>query len=205
MALPDATLSRDLEALVSKHDGFDVPCMREHIDDSRSLQPVPVLGDERFQISRQRFRMAGDVDDSGRVDALDMTNDLRRTAPGRIQQQAGPVIGQPALFAINTTQIRTAKRRCRYPVAHGIRSGASDKAFIPLDTCNLTAKSCQRQREIADAAEEIEDAVVLVRLQQLQRRGDHAPVHQPVDLNEVSGFEFDGDIKFRQTVTERRK
>ncbi len=64
----------------------------EHIDDSRSLQPVAMFGHESIQVPGQGSRMTGDIHNSRGSDTLDVPNHFQRAASGRIQQLAGPAI-----------------------------------------------------------------------------------------------------------------
>jgi hypothetical protein len=74
-------------------DRLDMASVGEHIDDSRSLQPEALLGDQHVQVSRQRRRVTGYVDDPGWIYSTDVPNDFNGAAPRGIQQKTVPVVG----------------------------------------------------------------------------------------------------------------
>ena len=81
--------------------------------------------------------------------------------------------------------------------------GALHERRLPLDTEDFAGAPRERQREIPDAAEQVEQAVVRTRFEQLYRLADHGAVDVGIHLHEIDRFEFDACIELRQHVVKR--
>src|SRR5690606_11550003 len=70
-------------------------------------------------------------------------------------------------------------------VAGGVFASARDEPCIALYTYHPPGAARNRQREIAETAEQIQHAIVSLRIEQAQRLRDHLLVHAGVDLHEI--------------------
>ena len=78
----------------------------------------------------------------------------------------------------------------------------SDQASVTLDTHHARSAARDRQREIADATEQVQDPVGRRQLEQLQRPFDHPAVDFAVDLGEVARRKAQGQVVGRQLVVQ---
>ena len=76
-----------------------------------------------------------------------------------------------------------------HAVGGGVLARAGDQARIALDAHHLAGMASQRQGEVAQAAEQVEHALVRLRIEQLQGARDHALVEARVDLDEIERAE----------------
>ena len=134
--------------------------MREHVNDAGRFQPVTCVIDEDAGIARQCARMTGYVHNALRGDAADVLHDLGSAAAGRVQQQAIPGRAQPAFRTIDGGSGRRGETLHWKIIACRVSGSPVYQCHLSLDTEDLPGAPRQRQREVADATEQIEHTVV---------------------------------------------
>src|SRR5438445_754664 len=75
---------------------------------------------------------------------------------------------------------------------------------LAFDAGHMRTAARKRQREIAEAAKQVEYAVGWLRIEQAECMVDHAPVHAAVDLDEVERKKLQLDLVGRQTERQPR-
>ena len=129
-----------------------------------------------------------------------------RAAHGRARRAFARRIDQVFVEAavvpeVGPEQVRDLELR-HQAVRGGVLPRALDQQRAALEADHLRAARGDRQREVADAAEEIRDALARLRIEQPQRaRNEHA-VHRRVHLREIGGLERDLQAEFGQRVVE---
>ena len=67
---------------------FNVRRMRKHVHHSRCIQAITVLVDEYTEVTRERARMTGNIDDSVRRESRHMIYYRGGTGARRVEQDA---------------------------------------------------------------------------------------------------------------------
>ena len=83
-----------------------------------------------------------------------------------------------------------------------IVAGLADQGGVTLHAHRQRRSFRQRQREVAQAAEQVQHAVGGGQVQQVQRADDHATVHFSVNLDEIRRAECEFHAELRQRVAE---
>ena len=90
-------------------------------------------------------------------------------------------------------------------VGQRVLPAALHQRLHPFHTDDLACARGQRQREIAQAAEEIHHPVLGPRVQHLHRAAQQLAVDAGIDLGEVGGAERNADAEFGQLVGQCRR
>ena len=130
------------------------------------------------------------------------------TAPSRggsiSTRSSGPSSEMVSAVAANRLA-QTKRRRRRQAVELRVRFRPGDERLASLDPDHAGAAARDRQREIAQPAEEVGDALAGLRVEQLQRAAHEHAVDRGVDLREIRRREGHRDVEFGQRVGERRR
>ena len=84
-------------------------------------------------------------------------------------------------------------------------SGARHQSGAAFDAEHLRAAARYRQREVAQSAKEIRDALARLRIEQAHGVANHHAIQRAVHLGEFAGRERHGDAEFRQAVGKLRR
>src|SRR5690349_1528433 len=131
--------------------------MREHVHDAGGAQRKAVLVYEDARISRQASRVAGDVQHDLRAATRNDRQDFERTGTRRIEQYL--VVGPPRPRSVHhrwLSEIAGHELDVRDAVQLRVAARASDQSRVALDAEDMRAAARQRQREIAEAAKQVE-------------------------------------------------
>ena len=125
-----------------------------------------------------------------------------RPASGRATPSATSCCGviSNRLRAANAVGASGRPGRGRRLVALVVLARARHQRLAALDAQHLARPRGQRQREVAEAAEPVDHALVLLRVQQAQRARHQHAVDVRVDLGEVGRLERHGDAELGQRV-----
>src|SRR6185369_2496646 len=96
---------------------------------------------------------------------------------------------RPWGIALVDGQVGDVEFRILHIVATGVGFSAPDQSSLALDADDGGDMPCDWQREIAEAAEQVEDAIARLWIEQTQGLLDHAQVHAAVHLDEVERLE----------------
>ena len=179
--------------------------VREHVDHARALQDVAALVHHDGGIARQRGRITGHVDDAARTffgsqQRQRLRHGLRAFAR-RVDQHAVEVAQAAQPFHVHLEQVQRGEAgACRQSVARGGLEGAVGQHLAAFHAHRLAALGRQRQREIAQTAEQVGDAVGGLHFQQGQRARHHRTVDRVVDLREIGGTVRHAQAEFRHGV-----
>ena len=90
-------------------------------------------------------------------------------------------------------------------VARGVLAGAADQRGAALDADDAGATARDRQREVADPAEEVGDPFARLRIEQADRAADQHPIDRRVDLRELGRSVGIHEVELRQRVGQRSR
>ena len=145
---------------LEQRDALDVRRLREQVDRAHALELVAGL-DELRGVGRERRRVAGDVDDPLRRGLDDPAHDLLREAGARRVDDA--TSGRPA----RSTSSRIARRMSPakkdalvISLSRAFSIASATAGLDDLHADDLARAAGQRQADRADAAVEVEDALV---------------------------------------------
>ncbi|MNY29238.1 hypothetical protein D3C86_1632690 [compost metagenome] len=111
--------------------------------------------------------------------------------------QRGDILGR------HLEQVAAGERSlASQPVVLGIGQRARGQHLAALDAHHRGALRGQRQREIADAAEQVEQPVRGRGVQQAQRTADQHAVDLVIDLREIGRLERHADAELGQRVSQ---
>ena len=178
-------------------------CVREHINNTRRGASISMLIHEYAGIPGEGAGVAGHVHNSPRPGNVDPVHELKGAAACGIEEHAVPLLPQPAFLAGNRTQVGLAKAGIGKAIYFRIRGGRIDEQSVSLDPEDGAGTPGQRQREIADATEQVENPVLGLGSQQFDCRVHHLAIDVAVYLYEADWIELDADIELRKLVIER--
>ena len=114
-------------------DRFYMGCMREHINDARSFELVAVFVDQGSGIARKCSRVTGDIYNPFWAQEVHTSDNFRRAAACRIEQQAITACLDPGFSAIDFAQIGDAKLDVAQIISLCIGCGPCHQVFVTLD------------------------------------------------------------------------
>lgn len=85
----------------------------------------------------------------------------------------------------------------------GVGKRTCRQRLTAFDAHNLAGTCGHRQREIADTAEQVEQPIARLRVEQFQRARHQHPVDLVIDLREIRRLERHGDAELGQRVRQR--
>ena len=129
---------------------------------------------------------------------------LTREYKDELSSSEPPQPGEPVTIEPIDVHLEEAGHR-RQAVRIGIRGRASHQFRAPLEAHRAGAAPRDRQREVADSAEHVGDALARLRVEQRERAPHQDPVHRVVDLREVGGAEADLEVELGQRVIKVRR
>ena len=156
--------------------------VREHIDDACRLENVTLFMYQRTCIAGQSTGMTGHIDDAFRPEQVHSSNYFGGAAAGRVEQKTVAALAHPSLAAVDPGKVGDTKRYVIEPVTMRIRRGPRSQRRLALDAEDRSCPARKRQGKIADAAKEIDDAMVRRHVELLDREVHHALVDFGVHL-----------------------
>lgn len=149
---------------------------------------------ELLEITGERPGMAGDIDDALGAECSDPRQHLERTRSRWIEQHTAEAIGQRGRTTLGGREIGRMEHRVADPVERGVLGAARHQRGIPFDADHLACAQRERQREVAQTAEEVEHPVFRADLEKIDRLRDQHPVDRSIDLDEVGGPESEAQV-----------
>ena len=183
--------------------------MREHIHDAGRTNVPAAFMLQNCAVTCKRSRIAGNVDHAGRTffSCCQHAGQRQGAFARRIDQHAvdaahGLPEPFPVLFAPRKKIPRTEGCFLSQSVFSRPLTSAGDQAFGSLNTDHPLGAAGERQRKVAQAAEEIGHLVIRLESQETHCAADHRFVERMVDLREVCGLKSDAYTEFRQLQPE---
>ena len=170
----------------------------KHVHYACRAQPEALRVHQHARVARQRGGVAGDVDDAARPFLRQPLDELDRALARGVDEHflEGAERGDALLEEVGDLELRD------HGVGGGILAGALDQLAAAFEADHLRAAPGEGQREVAQAAEEVGDALAGRRIEQPHGARHQDPVHAMVDLGEIGGAESDAHAELRQVVVQ---